>query len=217
MRHNLQDLERQSTEVSQKLYKTEQQLEESKEETRNARLLAERFRGYIQKGATNANELIDSDIQSKLSSIQHQTTRIVNDYCVGSPSHPPRNDVLRFQNQKVNQTMHEYKNEDPEALHQFLMRHNIYKLLKVEIFDKPVFGLGDEIEVKLKKLEGLLLEENQNSREFLTYESENFNGNNRYRERHWRVASAYRKTCQVFVYETNEPTSKTSLSYTETI
>lgn len=159
--HNLEDLERQSAEVSQKLYETEQQLAESKEETQNARLQTERFRAYLQKGATNDNELIDSDIQSKLSSIQHQTTRIVNDYCEGNPSYSPRNDGLCSERQKVNQVMSEYKNEDPVALYQFLMRHNIYKVLKDEIFDKPVFGLEDEIEVRLKELEGLLLEANQ--------------------------------------------------------
>jgi len=122
-----------------------------------------RLQKHITKNATNANELIDSEVKGKIDIIRARTQSIVKKYCVGLPSPMPRRDRVDFENmdedlqKKMSQLL--YK-DDLEIFCTYWIRSKVYAILESKIFKQHVFGLEEDLESKLGEFERLISKHN---------------------------------------------------------
>jgi DNA repair exonuclease SbcCD ATPase subunit len=159
------NLKREHQEVVQSLSTAQQKLMESEEQTRAFRIQVGRLQGHLTKNATNANELIDSDVIAKLEFIRARTQSIVKKFCVGKTVTVKREirEFAEFDNdlaKKMKSILERYTQEDLEVFETYWMRSKIYKLLEREIFNQQVFGLEADLEVKFAEFERLISKHN---------------------------------------------------------
>ncbi|ETI20492.1 hypothetical protein G647_08529 [Cladophialophora carrionii CBS 160.54] len=120
-----------------------------------------RLQAVITKAATNANEVIDSEVTAKVQRIRARIETIVKKYCVGSRAAPRRehkeleeidNDWVR----KLKQIPTRYEQSDQDVFLTYWVRSKVYLLLQRRIFSQPCFGLDKDLESKLGEFETLI-------------------------------------------------------------
>lgn len=143
-------------------------LEDSKRQQQALKSQVGRLKKYITRGATNANDLIDSDVSAEVTNIAARTQWIVKKYCVGSFASAPRHNQPELEEfdkhmaTKLNDIPDQhYSQRDKEDFATYLVRSKIYFLLQRDIFNGHVFGLEDDLERNLAKFECLLIKSNR--------------------------------------------------------
>lgn len=140
-RQNVQGLER-----NQQLWKTK----------------LSRLQAVITKNATNANEIIDSEVTAKVQRIRARIETIVNKYCVGNIAMPKREhkeleELDKDWMRKRKQIPDRYGESEVHIFLTYWVRSKIYLLLHRRIFSQPCFGLEKDLESKLAEFENLIL------------------------------------------------------------
>lgn len=148
--------------MEQCLSTTQRKLEEAENKARTFRIQVGRLQGHLTKNATNANELIDSDVKAKLEIIRARTQSIVKKFCVGSTAPVDRKieEFADFDNEWVKKKKSISEHNDIEEFQTYWVRSKIYMLLERAIFNQKVFGLEVDLEAKLAELEGQFLKHN---------------------------------------------------------
>jgi hypothetical protein len=154
-----QDLRREHQEVLDNLSK---QLDESEKKARAFRIQVGRLQGHLTKNATNANELVDSEVKAKLEIIQARTQSLVMKYCVGRPK-PPKRQIEKFAEldndwlEKSKFLSSRFSPEDVDVFRTHWVRSQIYMLLEKRIFNSKVFGLEPDLDKSFAEFEGLIV------------------------------------------------------------
>ncbi|KAK5223510.1 hypothetical protein LTR72_004896 [Exophiala xenobiotica] len=127
-----------------------QQLEAEQQSVRNLERTQQlwkaklsRLQAVITKDATNANEIIDSEVTAKVQHIRARTETIVKKYCVGSRARPARE----------HKEMEEFDQDWLRKRKQIPAR---YEDSDKRIFSQPCFGLDKDLESKLGEFETLI-------------------------------------------------------------
>lgn len=120
-----------------------------------------RLQAVITQGATNANEVIDSEVKAKVQRIRARIETIVNKYCVGNKTTPIREskeleDLDNNWGRKRQQIPESYGESDVNIFLNHWIRSKIYLLLQRLIFSQPCFGLEKDLESKLGEFENLI-------------------------------------------------------------
>lgn len=144
-------------------------LEESEKRGRALRIQVGRLQTYLTKNATNANELIDSEIKAKLEMIQARTQTLVGKFCVGDCKVPSResgefaaldDDWMK----KLSSLKSRLSYEDQDVFRRYWVRSKVYMLLEKRIFSQQVFGLEPDLEKPLADFEYLVVKHNRGKR-----------------------------------------------------
>ncbi|KIX02412.1 uncharacterized protein Z518_08353 [Rhinocladiella mackenziei CBS 650.93] len=165
LRGDYRNLFTEHQETVQSLNAAQQRLEESEKRQRALRVQVGRLQGHITRNATNANELIDSEVKGKLEHIRARIQSIVKKYCVGKviTIARPSQELVNFDNEWLKRSkplLQQYTQHDVEEFATYWVRSKIYFLLEREIFSKEVFGLEDDLEAKFGEFERLIVKHN---------------------------------------------------------
>lgn len=139
------------TETLQKL------LEEVEHQKYQLQIQNTKFRDIFAKQGQNDNELVDAVVIKSFCDLREQIQRIVQKQ-YSTPPHPLT--IYKgpiYEEQKAffrRSWMHQ---DVPNATKFFLMRAQLFELLRVEIFQRPNFGLGGDLEEHLAKFEKALI------------------------------------------------------------
>ena len=141
-------------------------LEESEKRGKALRIQVGRLQAYLTKNATNANELIDSEIKAKMEMIQARTQSLVGKFCVGDCRLPGR-ETAEFAAldddwaKKLSSLKSRLSNEDQDVFRRYWVRSKVYMLLEKRIFSQQVFGLEPDLEDPLAEFERLVVKHNR--------------------------------------------------------
>ena len=119
------------------------------------------MQAIVTRDATNANEVIDSEVTAKVQHIRARIETIVKKYCVGETVHVNREnqemeDIEREWMKKEKQIPPHFKEPDVYFFRTYWIRSRIYLLLERRIFCRPCFGLDHDLESKLAEFEDLI-------------------------------------------------------------
>jgi hypothetical protein len=137
-------------------------LEESEKKGKTLRIQVGRLQAYLTKNATNANELIDSEVKAKLEMIQARTQTLVGKFCVNEWRNPNRGDSDEFAAlddewiKKVNAIKIRLSQEDVDVFRRYWVRSKVYMLLEKRIFSQQVFGMEPDLENSFAEFERLV-------------------------------------------------------------
>lgn len=153
------------------LNETQTRLDDSEKKQRALRVQVGRLQGHLTRNATNANELIDSEVKAKLAHIIARAQAIVKKYCVGRGTPITRtkdeqelDEFDRELTKKMKPLLDRHAQQDIEEFATYWVRSKIYAILERDIFKQMVFGLDDDLETKLAVFEGLIAKYNPSER-----------------------------------------------------
>jgi chromosome segregation ATPase len=153
------------------LEKVTSKVEDSEKRAKTLRIQVGRLQAYLTKNATNANELIDSEVKAKLEMIQAKTQTLVGKFCVGDCKNPSREpgDFATFDDdwtRKLNSLKNKSRlsHEDQDVFRKYWVRSKVYMLLEKRIFSQQVFGLEPDLENPLAEFERLVVKHNRGKR-----------------------------------------------------
>ena len=120
-----------------------------------------RIQAVITKDATNANEVIDSEVTAKVQHLRARIETIVKKHCVGDRVKPRRErqeleELDKEWMRREKQIPPQFKEPDVYVFLTYWVRSKIYLLLERRIFSRPCFGLDHDLESKLAEFEGLI-------------------------------------------------------------